>query len=233
MTDPSKYAIISDIHSNLEALEAVIQRLPKTAPVLCLGDTVGYGPQPNEVIETLCDLQPLAVLMGNHDYAVTTGDIEDFSSHAAAAIAWTRRQLTSTNLRFLSGLSPSTKLELDEALVALYHGSPRDPLFEYVYPEIGSEAAEGLIHLSNSSVVLLGHTHIPMMFSMERKLLVNPGSVGQPRDGNPYASFGVLTMAREHNFEVVRVKYDVESTAKRIIDSGLPRFLGDRLHTGM
>jgi putative phosphoesterase len=232
LTDSSKYAIISDIHSNLDALEAVLRKLPGI-PILCLGDIVGYGPQPNEVIETLCDLQPLAILMGNHDYAVTTGDVQGFSSHAAAAIAWTRRQLTSTNLRFLSSLSPSTKLELDEASVALYHGSPRDPLFEYVYPEIGSEVAEQLVHQSDSSAVLLGHTHIPMVFSMGSKLLANPGSVGQPRDGNPLASFGVLAKATEYTFEVVRVKYDVESTATRITDSGLPRFLADRLYVGM
>ena len=232
MTDPSKYAIISDIHSNLDALEAVIPRLTGM-PVVCLGDIVGYGPQPNEVIERIRGLQPLAILMGNHDYAVTTGDVEGFSSHAATAIAWTRRQLTATNLRFLSSLSPSTKLELEKTYVALYHGSPRDPLFEYVYPEIGSEAAEQLVNQSDCSAVLLGHTHIPMIFSTGSKLLANPGSVGQPRDGNPLASFGVLTKAPDYAFEVVRVKYDVRSAARRIKDSGLPRFLADRLYVGM
>lgn len=136
-------------------------------------------------------------------------------------------------MRFLSSLSPSTRLELDDASVALFHGSPKDPLFEYVYPEIGSEAAEELVDQSDSSAVLLGHTHIPMIFSMGSKLLANPGSVGQPRDGNPFASFGVLTKAREYTFEVVRVKYDVESTAAKITGSGLPRFLADRLYAGM
>lgn len=232
MTDPSKYAIISDIHSNLDALEAVISKL-SGMPVICLGDIVGYGPQPNEVIETLFDLQPLAVLMGNHDYAVITGNVEGFSAHAAAAIAWTRRKLTSANLRFLSKLSPSTKLELEEASVGLYHGSPRDPLFEYVYPEVGSAVAAELVHQSGSSAVLLGHTHIPMTFSIGDKLLANPGSVGQPRDGIPLASFGVLRKGTLCAFEIIRVKYDVESTATKIAASGLPRFLGHRLYAGI
>jgi len=215
-------------------MEAVIDEIPRAMPVLCLGDIVGYGPQPNEVIEAIQGLEPLVTLMGNHDYAVTTGDVEGFSTHAANAIAWTRQHITSANLQFLSNLRSAANLEVDKIRVALYHASPRDSLFEYIYPEIGDDEVKSLINLSKSRVVLLGHTHIPMRFSLENELLANPGSVGQPRDGNPDASLGFLTVtAGKCDFEYVRVKYDVDSTAGRIRRAGLPSFLASRLYRGM
>jgi putative phosphoesterase len=229
-----KYAVISDVHSNLDALEAVIDEIPKTMPVLCLGDIVGYGPQPNEVIEVIQGLKPLVTLMGNHDYAVTTGDVEGFSDHAATAIAWTRQHITSPNLQFLSNLRSAAHFDVDNTQVALYHASPRDSLFEYVYPEIIDEEVKSLINLSKCRVVLLGHTHFPMRFSLESGLLANPGSVGQPRDGNPNASFGFLTIsAGKCGFEYGRVEYDVDSTAAKISRAGLPSFLASRLYKGM
>lgn len=229
-----KYAVISDIHSNLDALKAVTDKIPKTMPILCLGDIVGYGPQPNEVTEAIQDLNPLVTLMGNHDYAITTGDVEGFSMHAATAIEWTRRHITSANLRFLSNLRSEMHLKLEKTQAALYHASPRDSLFEYIYPNISDEEAESLVKLSEGQVVLLGHTHIPMRFSLKNKILGNPGSVGQPRDGNPDASLGFLTVsAGTCDFEYVRVKYDVGSTAGKIRRAGLPSFLASRLYRGM
>jgi len=230
-----KYAVISDIHSNLDALRVITDKIPRAMPILCLGDIVGYGPQPNEVIEVIQDLNPLATLMGNHDYAVTTGDVEGFSTHAATAIEWTRRHITSRNLQFLSNLRSEIHLELEKTHAALYHGSPIDSLSEYIYPEISNEEAESLIKLSGGQVVLLGHTHIPMRFSLNNRILGNPGSVGQPRDGNPDASLGFLTVsaAGKCDFEHVRVKYDVDSTAGKIRRAGLPSFLASRLYMGM
>ena len=228
-----KCAVISDIHSNLDALEAVIDQIPKSMPVLCLGDIVGYGAQPNEVIEAVQGLKPLVVLMGNHDYAVVTGDVEGFSTYAAKAIAWTRQHITSANMQFLSKLSSKIHLELDKIPIGLYHASPRDSLFEYIYPEISDEEAESLINLSKCRLVLLGHTHIPMRLPVKSRMLANPGSVGQPRDGNPNASLGILTLSTgKCEFEYKRVKYDVESAAAKIIQSGLPSFLASRLFDG-
>ena len=226
--------MISDIHSNLDALEAVADEIPKGTPTLCLGDIVGYGPQPNEVVEALQGLKPLAVLMGNHDYAVVTGDVQGFSTYAATAIAWTRKHITATNMQFLSNLFSEARLELEGIPIALYHGSPRDSLFEYVYPMSNDEEVESLIKTSMCKVVLLGHTHIPMRFSVKGRILANPGSVGQPRDGNPSASIGFLSVsAGEVAFNHKRVKYDVESAAAKIIQSGLPSFLANRLYEGM
>ena len=227
------YAVISDIHSNLDALDAVSAELPAGLSIICLGDIVGYGAEPNEVIETIRSLRPLAVLMGNHDYAVVTGDVEGFSTYAATAIIWTGKHITETNMQFLSNLRPEVKLDLDSIPVALYHASPRDPLFEYVYPDINYEDVESIIADTKSKVVLLGHTHIPMRLSAKAGILANPGSVGQPRDGNPNASFGFLTLSVEGcEFEIKRVKYEVESAAQKIRHVGLPDFLADRLHNG-
>lgn len=229
-----RYAVISDIHSNLDALEAVTDEIPKATPILCLGDIVGYGSQPNEVIEAVQGLKPLVVLMGNHDYAVVTGDVEGFSTYAATAIAWTRKRITATNMQFLSNLRSEAYLELESIPVALYHGSPRDSLFEYVYPETSDEEVESLIDVSKCKVVLLGHTHIPMCLSAKGRILANPGSVGQPRDGNPNASVGFLSVSvGECDFNHKRVKYDVESAATKITQSGLPIFLASRLYEGM
>ena len=228
-----RYVVISDIHSNLDALEAVIAEIPKGTPILCLGDVVGYGAQPNEVIDVIKSLRPIVVLMGNHDYAVVTGNVEDFSTYAAVAIMWTRKHITAENMRFLSKFHPQARLEIDNIHVALYHASPRDPLFEYIYPNINDEEVDSLIDESKSRIVLLGHTHIPMRFSPKGNILANPGSVGQPRDGNPNASIGFLTLSAGNcDFEHKRVKYEVESAAQKIRQAGLPFFLATRLHDG-
>lgn len=228
-----RYAVISDIHSNLDALQAVTNEIPKATPILCLGDIVGYGSQPNEVVETVRGLKPLVVLMGNHDYAVVTGDVQGFSAHAATAIAWTRKHITATNVQYLASLSSKAYIELENTSVALCHGSPRDPLFEYIYPGISDDEVESLFAVAKCKVVLLGHTHIPARLSPRGRIIANPGSVGQPRDGNPNASMGFLSLSGgECDFTHSRVKYDVESAALKIKHSGLPIFLGDRLREG-
>jgi putative phosphoesterase len=229
-----KIAILSDVHSNLAALEAVASRLPSYDELYCLGDVVGYGPQPNEVIEKLQLLRPRIVLMGNHDYAVVTGNVEGFSFHAAKAVEWTRRELAEAGRSYLASLSPSVKLEREGVVLALYHGSPRDPLTEYIFPGIPETVGRALLQMASAKVVLLGHTHMPMLYRYDGCVLANPGSVGQPRDGDPRASYALLTLTRyEMAFEVYRVEYDVESVAQRIIRNGLPNFLAERLYTGV
>ena len=229
-----KIAVISDLHSNLEAFEAVIKSLPEYDKLICLGDIVGYGPQPNEVVERLIQLGPTTVLLGNHDHAVVTGKTSDFSQNAAVAVQWTRERISQTNLAYLSHLQPSAKMEIGSKSLALYHGSPRDPLAEYVYPGIPAASAKRLVHQSGAQLVFLGHTHVPMLYSLEGEMLGNPGSIGQPRDGDPRASFSILTLTKETlSFDVRRIEYNVDPVAQKIRQAGLPGFLADRLYTGM
>jgi len=229
-----RIVIISDIHSNLEAFLAVIANLPTYDYLLFLGDLVGYGPQPNEVVEQLQQLQPAIVLGGNHDYAVSTGDVSGFSSHAEIAVRWTRRQVTPQNQDYLSNLLSSAKIELNNINLALFHGSPRDSLSEYIFPGIPAQSARQLIQRAGAPLVLLGHTHIPMLYDFEGEMLANPGSVGQPRDGDRRAAFAILTLSEgKFSFDVRRVEYDIDSVARKIIREGLPEFSADRLYKGM
>jgi putative phosphoesterase len=226
--------VISDIHSNLDAFQTVVTKLPPHDSLLFLGDLVGYGPQPNEVVEQLQQLQPATVLMGNHDYAVATGDASGFSPHAEIAVEWTRRHIRPKNLAYISGLHSSARVELSNTRLALFHGSPRDPLSEYIFPGIPNLLARKVIHSAAAPLVLLGHTHMPMVYSFEGEMLANPGSVGQPRDGDPRAAFAILTLSDgKLSFEIKRVEYDVDAVASKIIEAGLPEFLANRLYTGM
>lgn len=229
-----RIAVISDIHSNLEAFEATIAALPQFDELYCLGDLVGYGPQPNEVVEKIIQLEPAIVLLGNHDHAVVTGDTEGFSTNAAKAVEWTRHQIKSENRDYLATLQPSCKLEKAGMSIGLFHGSPRNPLTEYIFPGISESGVRNLIFGSGSSILLLGHTHVPMLYSYGGEMLANPGSVGQPRDGDPRASFALLTVSKSNrSFEVKRVEYDVSAVSDKIVRAGLPRFLAERLYTGM
>ncbi len=229
-----RIVVISDIHSNLDALNAVITKLPDYDELYCLGDLVGYGPQPNEVVERLQQLQPNAVLMGNHDCAVVTGDTEGFSPHAAEAVEWTKRHIKQKNRDYLATLKSQARLAIGGTSVAIFHGSPRNPLSEYIFPGITTTIARELVHQTDAKIVLLGHTHMPMLYSFEREMLGNPGSIGQPRDGDPRASFAVLTIADgKFFFDIERVDYDVDPVADKIVRAGLPKFLADRLYTGM
>jgi putative phosphoesterase len=229
-----RIAVISDIHSNLDALEAVIANLPEYDDLFCLGDLVGYGPQPNEVVEKLRQLGPSVVLMGNHDYAVVTGDTEGFASHAAEAVEWTRKKIKPENHNYLATLQSSARLQKGGTSMALFHGSPWDPLTEYIFPGISQAAAKSLIEKGGAKIALLGHTHMPMLYSFEAEMLCNPGSVGQPRDGDPRASFAILTISEGRlSFDVKRAHYDVDPVADKIIHAGLPEFLAERLYIGM
>lgn len=227
-------AIISDIHANLTALEAVIDKLPKHDELFCLGDIVGYGPQPNEVIARLVELQPSVTLQGNHDAAVVSGDVQGFSANAATAVEWTRRKLDHASRGYLAGLKPSARIQRGEHTFALYHGSPHDPLNEYVFPGVTASVGRSMMKAASASIVLLGHTHMPMLYRFENGVLANPGSVGQPRDGDHRASFAILTVSQgDVRFEVQRVEYNVGLVADRIISSGLPSFLAERLYMGV
>lgn len=244
-----RYGIISDIHGNIEALERVLEELSDVDKVICLGDIVGYGANPNECCERIRSVCSIA-LMGNHDAAVIgMMDLCWFNPFAKDAILWTRQQLSQENFDFLKSLS-SVKV-VDNLFIAV-HGSLREPLEEYILSEDIALASIRRMP-SNVRVMFCGHTHIAeayewyprtrvmgrinlskggsIFISDECHYIINCGSVGQPRDYNSMASFIVYdTELRE--VIVRRVKYDVDKAAKKIIEAGLPLALAMRLYCG-
>ena len=229
-----RIVVVSDLHANLAAFDRVLADMPGHDEFYCLGDIVGYGPQPNEVIEILKAQNPTVILAGNHDHAVVTDDASGFADHAVKAIQWTRLNLSPENLSFLGTLRPSARRSVAEHSTALYHGSPRDPFNEYVFPGTSDMILRELIKLSSARVLLQGHTHVPMAFRDPQGILLNPGSVGQPRDGDPRASYMILEVDDEKvSHKIRRVQYDVEKTSQAILAHGLPRFLAERLHQGI
>ncbi len=239
-----RYIVVSDIHGNLEALEAVLETAGEMCPdgILCLGDVVGYGPDPVEVID-LVRSREMVVVKGNHDQAaVDRGEEAYFNEWAAEAIRWTRDQLREEDVEFLQNL-PYTA-EVDGVL--LVHASPGDPpAWRYVLSR-GAAAAE--FATFTQEMCLIGHSHVPMIsatqsgrvwelvlrevvVSDDTRFLINVGSVGQPRDRDPRASFGVLDTDLK-TLRIERATYDAETTSRKIIEAGLPRFLGERLLIG-
>jgi diadenosine tetraphosphatase ApaH/serine/threonine PP2A family protein phosphatase len=241
-----RVAVVSDIHSNLHALEAVLAAIEADAPdeLWCLGDLVGYGPRPNECCATIAQ-QADVCLAGNHDLAVRgTIDLEEFGGEAAVAARWTRDVLEPEAQALLDRLEPSGAAHG----VDLYHGSARDPIWEYV---LSDESALATLELSDSPLVLVGHSHVALrvvqagdeldggiaMDGMELELggvraLLNPGSVGQPRDGDPRAAYLLLDLDAEHAI-FRRVEYDIERTQREMREAGLPEMLAGRLELGL
>ncbi len=239
-----RYLIISDIHANLAAFEAVLADAGPFDMAWCLGDMVGYGPDPNECIERLLELPHICVA-GNHDWAaIKKLKISDFNPDAARACLWTRKQLTSQNRDYL--LSLPQRIVRDDFTIV--HGSPRHPIWEYIlYPAI---AAVNFAHF-DTQFCLVGHTHVPVIFRYrpqgvceafppsyhhpmplgEDRLIINPGSVGQPRDGDPRASYAILD-PEKLTIEYRRVAYPIEVTQKRMMEKGLPLWLIKRLEFG-
>ena len=191
--------------------------------IICAGDLVGYYSSPNEVIE-LFRRRKVPSINGNHDRALLTGELSWFNWMAARAITWTRERIRPDNLEFLRGIP--NRMVLGE--VSIFHGSPYDD-DEYVLPH---EAHRGILEKAGTRIVVLGHTHIPFMRRYEEGIIVNPGSVGQPRDGDRRASFGILDLEKE-TFEVHRVEYDIERTAEMTVEAGLPEPLAERLWHGI
>ncbi len=229
-----RIAVLSDIHANLAAFKRVLADLPSHDELYCLGDIVGYGPDPNEVVEALRNRSPTLVLAGNHDHAVVTGDVEGFVEYAVRAIQWTREHLTKENLDYLGTLKPSARRSVVGLSIALFHGSPRDPLNEYIFPGTPSPILRELLKLSGGDVLLQGHTHVPMFFRSNSSTLLNPGSVGQPRDGDPRASYLIMDVEPgKVVHRVRRVEYDISRTARAILENGLPSFLAERLAYGI
>jgi len=240
-----RVAVISDIHANHPALEATAEAIAAEQPdaIWCLGDLVGYGPHPNECCAWSLTHAGVC-LAGNHDLGVLGSlDLDDFAGDAAAAAKWARTVLDADAHAYLSGLSPSATVNG----VGLYHGSPRDPVWEYV---LSWEAARDAIRDSGTDVTLVGHSHVPLAIPdgdgaggghapggtvielAGGRWLLNPGSVGQPRDGDPQAAWLVLDLG-EHRAEFRRTPYDVARTQDAIRAAGLPDALAERLAHGV
>ncbi len=238
--------VISDIHANLAAFEAVLADAGKVDAVLCLGDIVGYGPDPNECVALLRDLNPLISLSGNHDWAVLGKlDVEDFNHDAQAAIRWTQSALRPDHRAYLQSLPPAGQF----GDFTLAHASPRYPVWEYITDTL--TAAENFEYF-NTPYCLVGHTHAVAIFEQigangycdlllpeygvplalgEERLILNPGSVGQPRDHDPRAAYAILD-DEARTWEVRRVEYPIEQTQARMREIGLPRRLIARLSYG-
>lgn len=221
-------AIISDIHGNLPAFQSVLERIDELGikTIYCAGDIVGYNPFPKECI-SLVRKRKILSCMGNHDYGVVSGDTPLFNPFAAEAVEWTRKKLNDDELEFLLNLP--IKLEPEKNML-IVHGSPKNPLWEYVKPFAPKTYLSSLF--DDKKILILGHTHIPMSKAFEGRLLLNPGGVGQPRDGDPRASFATLDTDRM-KAKIIRVKYDIDTVAGKIKREGLPKFLGERLSMGV
>jgi len=227
-----RFVVVSDIHSNLQALQAVLGAAEEEE-VYCLGDLVGYGASPNEVLELLKDRGAKAV-MGNHDNAAVTGDTGWFNARAAMAVLWTRANLTEENVAYLSRLPMQLREDLEGVKAYMAHGSPDDQLREYVDPRTHGDLFQHYLAKTGSALVALGHTHVPYSWGGERGRVFNPGSVGQPRDGDPRAAYAMVTVdGGSSSLDLRRAEYDVRRAARKIIDAGLPRQLADRLLVGL
>ncbi|MCP8305251.1 MAG: metallophosphoesterase family protein [archaeon] len=225
-------AFVSDIHGNLDALNAVLGTMSQKS-IFCLGDLVGYGANPNEVVEWARE-NDVKCVMGNHEYAVITKDVSWFNWAAQRAVFWTRSNLKSSNMEFIKKLPKRMKLEIEGIKILLVHGSPTDPIFEYVMPDTHRDLFDYYLSSNGVDVVCLGHTHIPFMYRFDKGIVFNPGSVGQPRSGDPRACYAILTIkGGDVQIEHELVEYDVESAARKIMEAGLPQFLAQRLYRGI
>lgn len=239
-----RYAILADVHGNLAAFDAVLGRIGEVDGVWCLGDNVGYGPEPNECVTGVMAFSG-PVVAGNHDLgAIGKTSLDLFNPYAREACRWTSEVLDEDCAAYLRSL-PKMAHPLEDVL--LVHGSPRDPLWEYV---LTLSQAEEILQSRDERCIFVGHSHIPFVFrwlgkapeiiplvegrlALDRgsKYLINPGSIGQPRDGDPRASFMIFE-PDELEIEYRRVAYPIERTQAKMADVGLDHFLIERLSLG-
>lgn len=239
-----RVAVISDVHGNLHALDAVLESISKDTPdtIWCLGDLVGYGPRPNECCALVAGRADLC-LIGNHDLGVLGRlDLAEFSPDAAASARWTTDVLNDEARAYLEGLEPQSV----RAEAALYHASPRDPVWEYV---LSPQVAQASLAAVDAPLVLVGHSHVALRYGWDQQALavseegtrvdlarerwlLNPGSVGQPRDGDARAAYLLIDFEAK-TAEYKRIVYPIRKTQAEIRDAGLPETLAERLAHGL
>jgi len=222
-----KYAIFSDVHANLHALNRVLEDIEqqKVDQIICLGDLVGYGAFPNQVVDKIRETCEV-VIAGNHDHAaINLMDISAFNEYAHRAVIWTRQKLTADNVRWLQA-RPMSKVVED---IQFVHASPINPSkWDYIFSK---DDAQRAMEKADASTVFVGHTHVPFDYTTRNGRIINVGSAGQPRDGDPRASY-VLFDSNTGERQFVRVEYDVYGAKDAIILEGLPPFLAERLVLG-
>ncbi len=227
--------VISDIHANVVALDAVLADAGRVDAAWCLGDLVGYGPNPNESINRVQELPDLVCLLGNHDAAaIHKLDLTTFNPEARFSVEWTQGQLTEENKNFL--IERPEKVEIGE--VTLAHGSPRQPVYEYL---LDTRAATENFEYFDTPFCFIGHTHLPVLFLFQEgdylasltippihddlllipRTIINPGSVGQPRDRDPRAAYAIFD-TEKNTWDYRRVKYAINETQERMAAAGLP-----------
>ncbi len=242
----TRILVISDVHANQVALEAVLADAGKIDETWCLGDVVGYGPRPNECIARIRSLPKLTCMMGNHDFAaVSDMTLETFNTDARKALIWQRNALTPESMAFLKTLPTDAVVRGD---VTLAHGSPRDSIWEYVMNTL--VARINMDHFG-TRWAMVGHSHFQAVFQfhadaddisievpeagkkykLTERAILNPGSVGQPRDRNPLSAYAIFR-PREKTWEPRRVEYDIQAVQRQILDAGLPPRHAERLHDG-
>ncbi|MFB6129296.1 MAG: metallophosphoesterase [Salinigranum sp.] len=217
-----RLGVISDVHANRVALEAVLDDAPPVDGLVCAGDVVGYNPWPAECVAAVRE-RDVPTVMGNHDRAVATGSAFRFNSMAAAGVEYARERLDPDALSWLSDL-PAERVVAD-GRVKLVHGHPEDP-DRYTYPEEFDPRM-----LGGEDVLVTGHTHVQGHEVFEEGIVMNPGSVGQPRDGDPRAAYALLDLDAM-SVEERRVEYDLEAVVDAVEDAGLPARIGTRLREG-
>jgi putative phosphoesterase len=215
-------ALLSDLHGNEPALQAVLDDMPDVDAVACAGDVVGYNPWPGDCVDALRE-RGVPTVMGNHDRAVVTDTGFGFNSMAGAGVSYARDHLTDDRLEWLAGL-PTERTAFDNR-VKLVHGHPADP-DRYTYPAMFSADL-----LDEEAVLVMGHTHVQHHERYDEGVVVNPGSVGQPRDGDPDAAYALVDLD-SLEVEERRVAYDVESVVAAVREAGLPEEIGTRLRKG-
>ena len=217
-----KLGVLSDIHGNRVALSAVLDDMPPVDGLLCAGDVVGYNPWHADCVAAVRE-RDVPTVMGNHDRAVATGTAFRFNSMAGAGVEHARETLSDDQVAWLAAL-PDERVECD-GRVKIVHGHPDDP-DRYTYPDQFSPRL-----LDDEDVLVMGHTHVQGYEQYEEGIVMNPGSVGQPRDGDPRAAYAVLDLdaltVDEH-----RVEYDVDAVREAVAAAGLPRKIGSRLEKG-
>ncbi|MBS7644095.1 MAG: YfcE family phosphodiesterase [Halobacteria archaeon] len=225
--------VIADIHANIVALDAVLKRVGPVDIILHAGDIVDYNPWPREAIAKVKMLN-IKSTMGNHDRDSAMNTPYGYNPLAQISCRWTYNQLTFVDRQFLLNLPKSLKLTVEGLKLFICHGSPRDLVDEYIFPDTPQEILKQLLEMTGADILVLGHTHIPFLTQVgDNQYILNPGGVGQPRDGDSRASCMILNINRGVvSIEHIRVEYDIDKVSNAIIDAKLPKALAERLYFG-
>lgn len=228
-----RVTIISDIHGNLPAFKKFLEK-NNSDVLINAGDVVGYNPFPDECISLLKETRAIN-LLGDHEWCLLNKNFSMMNPYAKKVLEWCSEEISIENLNFIKNFNFLEKTDIENVKVAVCHGSPKDPLWEYVYPGTPANNLNELLANLGVNILILGHTHIPFVRKVKQGLIINPGSIGQPRDGNPSPSFITLEIEGNEvkNIKLNRFSYDITTVINKIIDENLPKFLAERLYMGI